>query len=199
MEGHSITRVRGPPFPQKWSRPLYSPDDPQVVGRGPAAPGTPTELSYEVLGVLVEAVGAGTVLAFSLGSVVITIVGIVRGGVIGVFVSPCGVVHTDGNVLVVHIGVVEVHVVEALLGEPDPGPQLPGGALLLRLVPRYAGIHAPRTHDTSLRLRPLQATSAGIKHDINQQSSRRSASHTHSWHTVLPTLLLLLGGGRTRH
>lgn len=90
--------------------------------------------------VLVEAVRAGSVLTFPLGSVVIT----VAGTVIGVFVSPCGVVHTDGNVLI-HVGVIKVHVIQALLREPNPSPQIPGGPLLLRLVPRYAGIHAPTT------------------------------------------------------
>lgn len=62
--------------------------------------------------VLVEAVGAGSVFTFPLRTVIITVVGVVT----GVFVSPVRVLYTDRNVLVVHVSVVEVHVVEALLG-----------------------------------------------------------------------------------
>ena len=165
----------------------HLPNHPQVIGRSSAAPGTPSELSYEVLVVLIEAVRAGSVFTFPLGTIVITVIGVVSGG----FVSPISVLYTDGNVLVVHVGVVKVHVVEALLGGPEPGPQLPCWALLLRLVPRYAGIHKATQHSPAATTRsplhrcPLVSGTAGIKHDINQWVSVTITNLTHTHKTVL--------------
>lgn len=130
--------------------------------------------------VVVETVRAGSVLSFPFGSVVITIIRVHT----GVFVSPSGgIVGTNGNVLVVHIGVVEIHVVQTLLSEPNSGPEVSGGALLFWLVPAYTGIHppevsAPREQGTSLHLCPLCSPNLGIKHDINQSVFRRVRDDT---------------------
>lgn len=88
-----------------------SPNNTQVVGGGHTPPWTAPKLSYEVLMVLVQAVGAGPVLSFPLGSVVVTVISVHT----RIFVSPVRVINTYGNVLMVHVSIVKIHVVKTLL------------------------------------------------------------------------------------